>query len=167
MSSSAVPLSSPRYGARWGEAIVRFFRKYATFSGRASRSEYWWWVLTNVIVSSVLSLFARADGESWGGVSLWPMPYVVWGAPFGQNTIVTSVAGAIALVYSLGTLLPSLAVIWRRLHDTDRSGAWFFLILIPVIGAIVLIVFTAERQRPSGARYDADGAWTSRPPAQP
>lgn len=53
-----------------------------------------------------------------------------------------------------GYLIPALALTWRRLHDSDRSGAWFFIILVPLIGAIVLLIFTLLRAHPSDARFD-------------
>jgi uncharacterized membrane protein YhaH (DUF805 family) len=96
----------------FGEAISDGFSKYATFSGRSSRSAYWWWILFYVLVVIAASILDAA-----------------------LNTVV--IAG---LVW-LGFFLPNLAVLVRRLHDTDRSGWWVLIGLIPVIGAIVLIVF--------------------------
>jgi len=139
----------PLYGASWGAAIVRVFQKYATFRGRASPSEYWWWVLTGILVTTAINVLASATGvDPWQGGTL-ALP------PFGNAAgAVTSVPGVIALIWGLGTLLPSLAVTWRRLHDTDRSGAWFFLFLVPLVGWIVLIVFLAGSPRDEGARFD-------------
>ena len=57
-------------------------------------------------------------------------------------------------VISLGTLIPSLALVWRRLHDTNRSGAYYFLGLIPIAGPIILLVFLASASNPAGARFD-------------
>lgn len=152
MSSATIPLSYPLYGASWPQAIARYFMKYATFSGRASRSEFWWWVLTNALVGIGFQIVSASVGEPLS-FSPWPAPYVVWnGAQSGAG--VTTVIGAIAALYSLVTLLPGLALTWRRLHDTDHSGLWFFILLIPLIGAIVLLVFTIEGPRPEGARFD-------------
>lgn len=152
MSSSIVPLSHPLYGASWLRAVARYFQKYATFSGRASRSEFWWWVLTNVLVGIVLQTVASAAGETIR-FSAWPAPYVVWnGAQTGGG--ITTVVGAVVVLYSLVTLVPGLALTWRRLHDTDRSGLWILIVLIPLIGAVVLLIFTIEGPRPSGARFD-------------
>ena len=103
------------------EAVKAVFSKYATFEGRARRSEYWWFALFNFIVSVVLNLaFGMGDGGVLGG-------------------------NLIATLWSLGTLLPAIAVGARRLHDIDRSGWWLLIGLIPVIGWIVLIVFFAKR----------------------
>jgi uncharacterized membrane protein YhaH (DUF805 family) len=96
----------------FGEAIRDGFSKYATFSGRSSRSAYWWWILFYVLVVIGASILDAA-----------------------ANT------GVIAVLVWLGFFLPNLAVLVRRLHDTDRSGWWVLIGLIPLIGAIVLIVF--------------------------
>ncbi|CDK00756.1 Predicted membrane protein [Microbacterium sp. C448] len=145
----SAPLDRPLYGASWGSAIARFFGNYSIFRGRASRSEYWWWVLTNALIIIVLNTIAAVSGaEGWqnGAVAL-PLA----GGPGG---VVTTVPGAIALIYGLGTLLPNLALTWRRLHDTDRSGAWFFLTFLPVIGWIVLFFFLIGSPREEGRRFD-------------
>lgn len=85
-----------------GEALSRGFKNYATFSGRASRSEYWWWTLVTGIIGII--------------------PILGW-------------------IYAVIALVPSLALIVRRLHDTGRSGWWFFIILVPFIGALCLLIF--------------------------
>ncbi|QRG67199.1 DUF805 domain-containing protein [Brevibacillus choshinensis] len=91
-------------------------KKYVAFSGRARRKEYWMFVLFSVIISLVLSLVENLIG----------IPQVL-----------TS-------IYSLAVLLPSLGVLVRRLHDTGRSGWWFLLAFIPVIGTIILLVFMCQ-----------------------
>ncbi len=101
-------------------------RRYTDFVGRSDRPEFWWFGLINVIVSLVL----------WGiGVALL-------GFPKGE---------LVAVVYGLVTLLPVLGVDIRRLHDTNRSGWWMLISLIPLVGGIVLIVFfaTAGTQGPN------------------
>jgi uncharacterized membrane protein YhaH (DUF805 family) len=143
-------LAAPLYGATFPQAVSRFFRKYATFSGRASRSEYWWWVLANVLISLGLNLIGSLTNRGWESR---PIDFV---SPFAYGPVspATNVAGAIFVVYALGTLLPALALTWRRLHDIDRSGAWFFIALGPRVGAVVLLVFTLMGPRPEGARFD-------------
>jgi len=100
------------------DAIKSVMSKYATFSGRARRSEYWFWVLAQIIASGIASALDRATGQ-------------------------TAQVGIISTILSLALLLPSLAVGARRLHDTSRSAWWLLIGLIPVVGAIVLIVFFA------------------------
>jgi uncharacterized membrane protein YhaH (DUF805 family) len=90
--------------------------KYAEFNGRARRSEYWYFVLINIVISIVIYLVDAGIGSF----------------------------GALGIIYSLGILIPSIAVAVRRLHDTGRSGWYLLLAFIPFIGAIILLVFMAQ-----------------------
>ena len=105
------------------EAIQSGFQNYVNFSDRSSRPAYWWWFAFAVVISVVAGIVDNALGTTGPLVS-------------GIRTI--GVVGAIA---SLVLLLPGLAVLVRRLHDTDRSGWWILITLIPIIGVIVLLVF--------------------------
>lgn len=107
------------------EAVSSVFSKYADFNGRARRSEFWWFVLFNIIASGVADILSRAI--------------------LGND--------ALSGLYSLAVLIPSLAVSVRRLHDIDRSGWWLFLGLLPLIGAIVLIVWYAKPGTPGGNSF--------------
>jgi uncharacterized membrane protein YhaH (DUF805 family) len=98
--------------------------KYADFSGRARRSEYWYFSLFSILVSIPTSLIAGAIHLS-----------------------------IISFLVSLALLVPGLAVGVRRLHDTGRSGWWLLLILIPLVGAIVLLVFFVMDTSPAGDQY--------------
>ncbi|HWX03912.1 DUF805 domain-containing protein [Collimonas sp.] len=89
------------------ESIKVCFSKYVDFNGRASRSEYWWFILF-IVVATVI-----AD----------------------------TIHHKLGLLISLATLLPSIAAAARRLHDTDRSGWWLLLSLIPIIGGLVVLYF--------------------------
>lgn len=144
MSHTAPPLDQPYYGAPLGAAIRRFFAKYATFSGRASRSEYWWWVLTGAVVGAVLNaLPTLTDGiriEADGSTTLT--------GPHGV------ILGLIWVVWAVGTFLPTFAVLVRRLHDANRSGFWILIGVFPLVGAIVLFVLTLLGPRPEGVRFD-------------
>jgi uncharacterized membrane protein YhaH (DUF805 family) len=106
-------------------------KKYAVFSGRARRKEYWMFVLFNLIVAFVLGIVDNMLGT----VS----------QPYGVGTL-----GAL---YSLAVLLPSIGVGVRRLHDTNRSGWWLLIGLIPVIGWIVLLVFFVQDSTPGENRF--------------
>ena len=109
------------------QSVKSVFSKYATFSGRASRSEYWYFVLFNIIASIALFLLGIAIGAAVGGSD---------GAMGGLI-----VGYILYVIYGLGVLIPSLAVTARRLHDTNNSG-WLILIgLIPFVGSVVLLVF--------------------------
>lgn len=103
----------------FGQAIVRVFSNYANFQGRARRSEYWYFVLFYGIVMLCLSLLALIPG-----------------------------AVLLTVIFWLGTVVPNLAVSWRRLHDTGRSGAWVFLSLVPLVGVLILILWMAEDSQP-------------------
>lgn len=136
------PLDAPLRGASFGQAFSRFFKKYATFHGRASRSEFWWWFLANTVISGVLYGIAAATG----GV-----------LAFDESGMATPRYGVGMILYTLwalATLIPWLALSWRRLHDTNRSGAWWFIGLIPFVGGIILLVFFLLQPDPAGARFD-------------
>jgi uncharacterized membrane protein YhaH (DUF805 family) len=139
---SRPPLELPLYGAPWYEALRRFFLKYATFRGRASRSEFWWCVLTAFLVSNALDILS---GLTTGGRD--PMD-------IADSFAIVDVWSGISAVLQLAVFIPSLAISWRRLHDVDRSGAWTFITFIPLLGLIVYVVMTAGRSRPGGARFD-------------
>jgi uncharacterized membrane protein YhaH (DUF805 family) len=109
-------------------------KKYAVFSGRARRTEYWMFVLFNFIFS----------------IATICIDFVV-GAASGLPGI-----GFLFLLYGLGTFIPSLAVAVRRLHDTGRSGWWMLIGLVPLIGAIVLIVFNVQAGQPGANKYGPD-----------
>lgn len=142
--AAAVPLSQPLYGATIVEAVKRFFLKYATFSGRASRSEFWWAYLAYGVAylaiylpasaAGVTSVTVTADGQIAYGPGYW----VFW---------------SIGMVVWLATIVPLLALIWRRLHDSNRPGWYYLLGLIP-FGVILVLVFLALPSNPAGARFD-------------
>jgi uncharacterized membrane protein YhaH (DUF805 family) len=144
-SAGETPLWAPLYGASLGQAFQRFFKKYADFTGRASRSEYWWWYLVTIIVAIVLEILAATlgaagattndDGTSTPGPLFW-LPVVL------------------IIVWGLGTIVPHLALTWRRLHDTNLAGPFFFLGLIPFVGGIIVLVLTILPSKPEGARFD-------------
>jgi len=98
---------------------LEVLKKYAVFSGRARRKEYWLFFLFNLIIALVLGFIDGAAGLA--------DPQSGYG-PLGG-------------LYALAVLIPGIAVSVRRLHDTDHSGWWLFIVLVPLIGAIVLLVF--------------------------
>lgn len=105
-------------------------RKYAVFHGRARRKEYWMFFLFNFIIAFVLGIIERIAGI----------------APQIDQSL-------LAGIYGLATLVPGLAVSVRRLHDTDHSGWWLFIGLIPLIGSIVLLVFMVRDSQPGENQY--------------
>ncbi|MFN8662756.1 MAG: DUF805 domain-containing protein [Thermomicrobiales bacterium] len=120
------------------EAIRSGFNNYANFSGRALRSEYWWWVVFAWIAGVVANIVDSALG--------WRV-YETTVSGMQQGT------GPIAAIVGLALLIPGLSVAVRRLHDTDRSGWWLLLVIIPIIGWIVLIVFLASSGTPGSNKY--------------
>jgi uncharacterized membrane protein YhaH (DUF805 family) len=114
----------------FGEAISSGFRNYVGFSGRASRSEYWYWVLFTVLVSIVTTIIDLG--------------------------VLSSSVEPFSSIWGLATFLPSLAIGVRRLHDTDRSGWWWLIGLIPLIGIIVLIVFWCFEGTRGSNRFGPD-----------
>jgi uncharacterized membrane protein YhaH (DUF805 family) len=104
-------------------AVKTVLGKYATFSGRAPRSEFWWFTLAVIILSIIVSII--------DGAVVAPM--------LGFEAFADEAGEPLRMIESLVLLLPSLAVAVRRLHDIDRSGWWYFLIVIPIIGPLVLL----------------------------
>ena len=95
------------------ESIRVCLSKYADFNGRASRSEYWWFVLFLILVSAATSMI---------------------------NPVLSG-------LFTLGMLLPSVAAATRRLHDTNRSGWWQLIVLVPLVGFIEMLVFLAQESK--------------------
>ncbi|MEW2381838.1 DUF805 domain-containing protein [Micromonospora sp. NPDC047707] len=118
------------------DAIKSVLSQYAGFRGRARRSEYWWFFLFTLIVGLVAGILDGALGTSIGS-----------GA---------GATGVIGLIVGLALLLPGLAVAVRRLHDTDRSGWWLLIGLVPLVGGIVLLVFFVMDGTRGSNRYGAD-----------
>jgi len=100
----------------FGESIKTCLTKYVDFKGRASRAEYWWFFLFDILVYLGLILLAGASDAF----------------------------AVLFIVALLALFLPTLAAAVRRLHDTGKSGAWYFIALIPYIGGIVLMVLLAQ-----------------------
>lgn len=117
------------------EAISSGFRNYVGFSGRAMRSEFWYWFLFTILLAIVTV-----------GIDY---------AIFGETTA-TSVVSPVNAIASLATFLPSLAVGIRRLHDRDQTGWWILLGLIAVIGWIILIVWFCMRGTVGPNRFGPD-----------
>lgn len=140
-----VPLSVPLYGATPVQAVSRFFRSYATFTGRASRAEYWWIALLNVVVYGGLGALALTIGAATGTTTST-------GVMMGSGVS----AGLIPLgVWFAATIVPGIAVRVRRLHDAGFSGWTILLSAIPYLGELIVLIFTILPPSPAGARFDA------------
>lgn len=159
----------PRYGATFGEAIARFFRGYARFSGRASRSEYWFAMLFLALIRLALIAImgvAAIIGENWergqGYTTLSGSAgddyYSYSTGPTGiveyaPAAVLFFAAGILFVITTLAFVVPSLAIAWRRLHDGNFAGPLWFLSLIPY-GGIAVFVLTLLRSKPAGRRFD-------------
>lgn len=130
-------------------AVRTCLSKYVDFSGRARRSEFWYFVLFTFIVGIVASILDTVLGTDYD----------------------TGSGGLISTVTSLGLLLPQLAVGARRLHDINKSGWWQLIGIIPIIGWILVIVWFATDTKSGDNRFGADpkngptGAYPPPPPA--
>jgi uncharacterized membrane protein YhaH (DUF805 family) len=103
---------------------LEVLKKYAVVSGRARRSEYWYFVLFNLIILIILTIIDYAINSA-----------------------------ILSTIYNLAVLIPSIAVGVRRLHDTNRTGWWLLIGLIPIIGWIVLIIFMVQDSQKGENQY--------------
>lgn len=149
--NAPVPLSAPLPGASFGQAVSRYFRKYATFTGRASRSEFWWAeffiVLVHFFFIIVLS-FSLSSAYLTG-----PDPYQALSEAIAERPW----AGFIVLVWALWaliTIIPTLALWVRRLHDVNMSGWWVLLAAFTGIGTFFILIVGLIAPNPAGVRYD-------------
>ncbi len=98
------------------DAYKRFWNNYTNFSGRSTRSDYWYVLLINIIIGAVLGFL-------------------------GGLLNISSITLVLVSIYSLVALVPSIALFVRRLHDINKSGFWAFITFVPLVGEIILLVF--------------------------
>lgn len=108
--------------------FIAAYKQYADFTGRDNRQRYWYFYLFYVIFYIVLSAIDSILGTE----------------------------GSLSSLFALASIVPSLAIGARRLHDTDRSGWWQLILLIPIIGVIILIVFLAQKGSEGENRFGDD-----------
>lgn len=109
----------------FSQAVQSGFQNYANFSGRALRSEYWWWVVFAIVSAVIVAAIDAALGAS----------------------------SLLSYVYSLALLLPGLAVSVRRLHDRGRTGWWMLVIFVPLLGGLFLLAQFVSRGDAEANRY--------------
>lgn len=109
-------------------AVRTCLSKYVTFDGRAPRSEFWWWTLFTILANFVAVAIDAA----------------ILGMP------------AIQVIVALGLILPGIAVGIRRLHDLDKSGWWYLLVFVPIVGALILIFFFIQPGTRGGNQFGPD-----------
>lgn len=112
------------------DAYKAFWQNFATFTGRATRPEYWWPVLFNGVIGIVLAVLAQYSS----GFSL--------------------ISGAFSLV----TLIPSLSIASRRLHDIGKAFGWFFICFVPLVGWIIYLIWCCKPGEPGTNRFGANPA---------
>lgn len=112
---------------------LNVLKNYFGFGGRARRKEYWMFVLVNIIFTFVLGILDRMFG---------------WERAGGEGILMT--------IYGVLVFIPWWAVQFRRLHDTDRSAWWLLVLLIPIVGWLVIIIFNCQNGTPGSNRFGAD-----------
>ncbi|MEM9583270.1 MAG: DUF805 domain-containing protein [Pseudomonadota bacterium] len=130
-------------------ATASVFRNYVSMDGRATRAEYWWWGFTYTAIclaSTTLSVLSVQPG--------WPQ-------------MVALVNGALLFAFLLATIVPSLTVTVRRLHDTGRSGFWMLITFIPLIGAIWFLILMVLPSEQGENRFGPDPLASDDPGAAP
>ena len=108
---------------------IKVIKKYATFSGRARRAEYWYFTLFNFLIAFGIGFIEAILGNNSNDINIW------------------------SSLYSLFVFLPSLAVSIRRLHDTGRTRWWIWINLIPIIGWIIYLIYVCQDSQPGENQY--------------
>jgi uncharacterized membrane protein YhaH (DUF805 family) len=132
------------------EAITSCFRRYADFNGRSARSEFWYFYLLNIGIGVVFGL----------------LEVIVLAMSGGQQNAGSGVISILSDVVSFALVLPGLSVFVRRMHDTNRSGWWYFLALT-IVGIIPLIIWAATRGTIGENRFGPDPLGGESFPAKP
>ncbi|MEM9965628.1 MAG: DUF805 domain-containing protein [Asticcacaulis sp.] len=116
------------------QAIKSAFNNYVNFKGRAIRSEYWWFVLFQLLL--LIIPYTLMFGETMNGQA--------------------GIGTALYYIVALGLFLPGLGLSFRRLHDTNRSAWWLFIVLIPIVGSILLLIWTIQKGTDGPNKYGED-----------
>ena len=138
-------MSKPLYGATFGQAVIRFFSRYARFKGYSSKSEFWWVYLFDCVVGaafafllflSFMPILGSVEFEERANEAA-----IRAGAP--DAMVPMMLIGLCMFAYWLGTLVPRVALTVRRLRDTGRDWPWIFVAFVPYIGGILLMILCA------------------------
>ena len=131
----SAPTGRPTHMMSFTDAVQNvLMNNFANWDGRASRSEYWWFILFYVIVGAIAEAIDR----------------IVFGS---DATDPAAIQMSISLIAGLALFFPTLCVTVRRLHDLGKSGWWLFIILIPLLGVIVFLVFMATEGEQLSNQY--------------
>lgn len=127
------------------QAVKHVYGNYVNFRDRAPRSEYWWFVLFNFIASILIGFVELKLGLGTGMMAM------------GEGAMAANFSGGpLSILWMLINILPGIGVGVRRLHDTDRSGWWLLIALIPLVGAIILLVFMCQKGTTGDNRFGPD-----------
>lgn len=164
------PADHPTAGVSMAKALKLYFKKYATFTGRASRSEYWFVALGMFLITLIpqimlsvgltiavqeISTSAATQYAGWDLEDFANNPQIVEDLlNVGAFGVLFTAGAALLGLIALVTFIPSLALLWRRLHDTNHTGAMFLISFIPVVGSLILLFFLVSPSNPAGQRFD-------------
>lgn len=174
-------ITLPFYGVKPFIALQRFFRQYTKFSGRASRSEYWWaqlFVGIIMVIPSLLFAFGMVGAAAWSAEN---QQETSMGYAGGEDIVVQQNPGIVnaptaaimfiglglMFVVGLALILPQLALVVRRLHDANFTGWLALVYIIPALGALAIFILALMPSNPMGRRYDPDSVQVSTQPPAP
>lgn len=169
------PVGVPWQQATFTASFSRFWRGYLVFRGRAARAEFWWWALWWAIISAAINIaygvglfMTRPSMPNPDETRVLDQamqsfnPFPVWWFLLTSMPVFAKVALGVFVVVGLAALLPWIAIAVRRLHDTNRSGWWVLLYLVPA-GNIALAVFLALPSEPPAAPQQSGPPVADRP----
>ena len=122
---------------------LKVLKQYTRFNGRARRKEYWYFQLINFLIFlflTILALLFASLSQQSDSIS-------------NGIALIVIIIGLLRTIYSLGVLLPSLAVNIRRLHDIGKSGWWCLIGLVPIVGSLILLYFLVQDSKPGANRF--------------
>lgn len=125
------------------KAYVNFWKNYANFNGRSRRADYWWAMLCQMIIMMILGMVG--GGQLTAAMITGQTPSAV-----GIILILVYV------IFSLASLVPGIAIVVRRLHDIGKSGWWYFIAFVPMVGVIVILVFLCTAGTAGDNMYGPD-----------
>lgn len=126
------------------QSVISALKNYVNFSGRASRGDYWWYALGWVIVVVILAFI---DSAVFGGGNTT--------VDTAEGVNVSYSAGPLAAIWIIGNIIPQIAISIRRLHDTDHSG-WFYLLLLVPLANLYIVYLTFVKGTAGDNRFGAD-----------
>ncbi|MGV8851146.1 MAG: DUF805 domain-containing protein [Rhodoglobus sp.] len=163
-AAATVLATSPLAGASLRTTMSRFFERALSLRGRASRSEYWWWMLVNIVTMTMLQLViptllnGRAPEGTivvgpFGSLDFSSVSVATWSGAEVVNPAAVTILSIIAAGWLLLTAIPGVTVAVRRLHDSNLSGWWALLGVIP-FGALVVLALATRQSRAEAVRFD-------------